>query len=428
MRIELAYGSGTLPLELDSGRVLAILESPVSEAAGNEADRIDAALSRPLGTPPLEEIVSSTERVVILVSDKTRPTGAPVFLPMLLERLKRGGVAEDAVRVLIARGIHGAHRPEETRRILGPRMARTLEVAEHDAYDESALVPLGRTGRGTDVAINRTALEADRLIVTGTVSLHYFAGFGGGRKSILPGISSAPACRQNHILALAPEGGRHPRAAVAVLDGNPVHEDMVEAAKLVEPDFLLNTVLDDHGRIVDARAGHFVEAHEAACKAYLSRFSVEVSEKADLVVASCGGEPKDLNFIQSHKNYENVFHLVGDDGVIVILAACDQGLGHPDFFPWFRYRDAAEHEAALRADYVIYGQTALATRLKAQRKTAILVSRLDGDQVKAMGLIPARDLDEAMVLARERLPRDFSAYVVPSGRHVYFSFGGSEGG
>jgi nickel-dependent lactate racemase len=220
------------------------------------------------------------------------------------------------------------------------------------------------------------------------------------------------------VLNPAPGTGRNTRATTGVLEGNPVHQAMVEACAMVGPDFILNTVLSPDKRIIAAFAGDWREAHLAGCRFYAERFSYPIDRLADLVVVSCGGFPKDINFIQAHKAMEYGSRALRDGGVMVLLAECRDGYGNATFFDWFRFRDLREFETELRKRYEINGQTAFATLDKAQRFRVILVSALPPEEVATMGMVPAKTLDEAMEKAEKLLPENYSAYVIPQGGTV----------
>jgi nickel-dependent lactate racemase len=295
-----------------------------------------------------------------------------------------------------------------------------IRVADHDCEDPGKLVYLGKTSAGIEVEVSRKVVEADRLILTGVIGFHYFAGFGGGRKSLLPGVASRKSCMASHFAILNPGAGsgRNLRATTGVLEGNPVHQAMVEACAMVGPDFILNTVLSPDKRIIAAFAGDWREAHLAGCRFYAERFSYSIDQLADLVVVSCGGFPKDINFIQAHKAMEYGSRALRDGGVMVLLAECRDGYGNATFFDWFRFRDLREFETELRKRYEINGQTAFATLDKAQRFRVILVSALPPEEVATMGMVPAKTLDEAMEKAEKLLPENYSAYVIPQGGTV----------
>jgi len=280
-------------------------------------------------------------------------------------------------------------------------------------------IRLGVTSRGTPVRISRPLMEHDRIVLTGTITFHYFAGFGGGRKALVPGCAARETASATHFRIFRTDApGKHPLARPGVLAGNPVHEDIVEAVTMAAPTFLFNTLLTPQREIFDAVAGHWQKAHEEACARYAKVYRVPLPKRYPLVIASAGGFPKDINFIQSHKALDNAFLTTEEGGVIILLAECRDGLGSSSFFPWFRFEDPAEMEAELRANYQIYGQTAHATLTKAKSCRVILVSTLRPKEVEKMGMIPAATLDEGVREAEKLLGALPPALVIPDAGYV----------
>jgi nickel-dependent lactate racemase len=410
------YGSTSFPLDLPPERLAGVIQPSVPGSAASAEEIITTALDA------CQSAISSFrpgEKTVIVTSDITRYSGSEVYLPLLVERLNRQGVPDRDLEILIALGIHRAQTPHEHEKILGTLYGR-IRVRDHDCDDQSQLVSIGRTSNGIDVRINRTAVEAENLILTGVIGFHYFAGFGGGRKSVLPGIASRQACLASHFAVLNPGqgSGKNQRAVTGNLDNNPVHQAMNEACALAAPDFILNTVLAPDKRIMAAFAGHWHNAHEEGCRYYREHFSYPLRAKADLVVVSCGGFPKDINLIQAHKSMEYAAQALKDGGVMILLAECRDGFGNATFFSWFRHKRLDKFEAALREKYEINGQTAYSVLQKALRYRIILVSEFPGPQVEEMGMLPAASLDEALQMADRFLPPDWTALVMPEGGSV----------
>ena len=414
--VKLKYGSTTLKAQSSWDYQQLVPEKLPTGDAGRLVAR---ALERPIGSPSLEQIVRPGESVVIVTSDITRYTGSEIYLPLLVDELNRIGVADEQISILIALGIHRKQTAAEHKKILGPLYGR-IAVFDHDCDDSEQLVELGIVGEGIPVALNRHAIEADRLIVTGTIGFHYFAGFGGGRKGLVPGIASRETCMQSHFAVFNPPevGGKHPQATTGVLDGNPVHLALLQAARLAKPDFLLNTVLSPQKELLAVFCGDLEQAHLAGCELVNQLFAVPLSQAADLAIISCGGEPKDINFIQSQKALDYGCRAVREGGAIILLASCRDGFGHPTFFDWFKYQDLNEFEAALRADYQINGQTAHATLYKAQRFRVVLVSEFSAEQTAKMGMEKAVDLQAAIDLIKNDLPAQPQVVVIPDGGTV----------
>ena len=414
--MELRYGDITFPLNLPREKILAAIRAVVPSPSDPPDAIIRTALS---GCDAFISGFRPGERVVIVTSDITRYTGSEIYLPLLVERLNAVGIRDEDMEIVVALGIHRRQSEHEHRKILGPLYGR-IRVIDHDCDDPAKLAYLGKTAAGIEVEINRRVAEADRVILTGTIGFHYFAGFGGGRKAILPGTASRRSCMASHFAVLNPEAGsgKNRFAATGIMDGNPVHGAMVEACAMVAPSFILNTVLSPDKRIIAAFAGEWREKHLEGCSYYAERFSYPIKEKADLVVVSCGGFPKDINFIQAHKSMEYGSQALKEGGVMILLARCNDGYGHDTFHRWFRFKDLDTFENELRRSYEINGQTAYSTLQKAQRFRVILVSELPPAEVAGMGMTPAPSLDAAMELAVRMLPEDYKSYVIPEGGTV----------
>ncbi|PLX81625.1 MAG: hypothetical protein C0616_04720 [Desulfuromonas sp.] len=412
----LAFGSDNLELDLPGADLLQVTE-PESNTPPQEL--IDAALREPVGSPPLEQLVRPGEKVAIVTSDITRYTGSEFYLPLLVDRLVAAGIHPEDILIVIGLGIHRKQSAAEHRKIAGSLFGR-IRIEDHECDDPAKLVDLGTTDDGLPVQVNRSVVEADRVIVTGTVGVHYFAGFGGGRKGLVPGVASRQTCMATHFKVFNPPevGGKHPLAAPAVLEGNPIHRAILAAANKVEPDFLLNTVLTPDKRIAGVFCGDLEQAHLAACDLARQLYVVECNAPADLAIISCGGYPKDINFIQAHKALDYGVRSLRPGGTVILLAECRDGFGNPTFFDWFRHQDLDAFEAALRERYEINGQTAHATLAKARRFRVLLVSNFSREQTAAMGMEKAATLDAALDMAYDSLPTGARTVVIPDGGTV----------
>jgi nickel-dependent lactate racemase len=410
--LSLKYGSNVLRLDLRARLVTADMPQELPDPT----DEIHRALSNPLGTSMLAEIVRPGERVVIVTSDITRYTGSELYLPILVEQLNRCGIADRDIEIVIALGIHRKQSTDEHRKILGNLFGR-IAVHDHECDDLQQLVDLGQTSSGLPVQINRRVMSADRLIVTGTIGLHYFAGYGGGRKSLVPGVASRATCMATHFAIFNPpeQGGRNTRACTARLDGNPVHQAILEAAKKIKPDFLLNTVLTTDKQIARVFCGELEQAHLAGCELAQQLYTAHLEQPVDLAIVSCGGHPKDINFIQAHKALDYGVQAVRPGGIVILLAACPDGFGNASFFDWFSYEDLDVFETALRSHYEINGQTAWSTLIKARTWRVILISEFDRKQTGKMGMEKADSLDEALQMAYKQLPENPQIVVIPDG-------------
>jgi nickel-dependent lactate racemase len=409
---QVAYGRGKKSFSLQTRNLPGVLK-PKYSTPTDPSGLIETSLDQPVNSVPFNDFFSPEDTISIICSDITRYTGSDCFLPILVNRLSRLGVRDSSISVTIALGIHRAQTDAEIREIVGDKFFGRIKIFNHNPRDEGNLKLLGTTTRGTRAEFNRRVVESNKIILTGALGFHYFAGFSGGRKGLMPGVASFDACVNNHLLVLKPEGGKNPDARTGKLQGNPVHEDMMEACQGLPPVFLLNTILSPDKKIIGAISGDLTRAFEKGCKMFMEDFSVPVSEKADLVIASCGGFPKDINFIQAHKSMDYAMGALKEGGVMILLAECSNGYGHPTFHQWFKYNDLNEFEINLKANYEINGQTAYSTLIKAKKAKIILISELPPDEIRQMSMIPAENIEDALSLVRTFLGDNPTTYIIP---------------
>jgi nickel-dependent lactate racemase len=417
--ISLAYHKKRLEGSIPSKNLAGILIPRESSPIRALSREIDTVLEQPVGSPALDTFLQRGDTVVIVVSDLTRYTGASLFLPQLIRHISRKGIPDKKISIVFALGIHRPMTSDEQRSVVGDEIAERFTMENHATKDETHLVALGETVRGTPVVLNRRVAEADKIILTGTIGYHYLAGFGGGRKSIIPGVASYDACVATHLRVLDPtKPGRHPQARAGNLRGNPMHEDMMEAFTFLPPVFLFNTVLSADRAILSMAAGNGEAAFYEGCRFVDQYCKIPIRDKADVVIASCGGFPKDINFIQSHKTLEYAMNALRPGGAMILVAACTEGLGHPDFARWLGFQDPLEMEAELRKHFQINGQTAYATLLKARKARILLLSELPDATVHALSMTPVRSIEEALSEACRLMGENPSLYVIPHGSLV----------
>jgi len=415
MLFNLKYGKGELPVEIPDSVRTEVIEPPGTRPVGSLEHALFSALEKPIVSPPLRGIVPASGEVAIVVSDKTRPCPYPRILPLLLDSLNANGLADDRMFLLVAYGAHRRHTEEENRGFYGEHVLRRVRLFHHDSRDSSRLVHVGRTSRGTPVALNKEYLKAAMSIVVASVSFHYFAGFGGGRKLIFPGLASEDGILKNHRIFVEAGGGSilKMRAFEANLESNPLNGDLMEAVALAPPSFAINLCLNREGEVSGVFAGDWKQSHLRACQS-LKETLVRPKRKYDLVIASCGGHPKDVNFIQSHKTIDNAFDFVKPGGTIVVLACCEDGIGSDSFLRWFEHRDATAMRKALLEDYSMNGGTALALKMKIDVCKICLCSSLEKNTVEKMGLCPILNLRQDLGSIMERASGQ-SVAVLPEG-------------
>ena len=394
--IGLSYGRRSLKFAYDEDRFSVFTKTSAGDAPLSDFE-VGVAFDSPIASPPLDEIVGSDDSVLIGVSDATRATASAQVVNLLVRRLVQAGVSPARIAIIFATGIHRPVSEREKTELLTPFVVQRLQIIEHDAYDPAKLTTLGTTQTGVTVEVNRALKEYSRVFLTGGITFHYFAGFTGGRKSICPGLASATTIEATHMLAMDFEaGGRKAGVRAGALDGNAVHEECERVAALIAPAFTVNTIVDESKRAVKMFCGDWRLAHRAACEYYLDQHSVDIPEKRDIVIASCGGFPHDINLIQAHKALDMAALACNDGGTIVLLAECSDGLGRYDFLKWFDATGSRALEARLVNGYEVNGQTAWALLTKAERYRVCLISELPDDDVKRMRMIPVRTISEAL--------------------------------
>lgn len=410
-KIQLGYGGGLQTFDFDASRFQVLEASPANEKPLTDVE-LGAAFSDTIGSPPIDDLFSAGDTVLIVVSDATRATGSAQLIHLLVRRLIQAGALPSDIAIIFATGIHRRVTLEEKRELLTPFIAERVRTLDHDAYDAESMVSLGVIDTGTPVEVNRAFKDFSAVILTGAIGFHYFAGFTGGRKSICPGLASARTIEATHMLALDFEtGGRRAGVGTGKLDGNAVNEECERVAALIEPRFSVNAVVDQRGRVVQVYAGHWRAAHRLGCEAYLATHSVDITERRDLVIASCGGSPWDINLIQAHKGLEMAAQATNEGGTIVLLAECSDGLGRPDFLKWFTENDSRALAARLRDSYEVNGQTAWSLLTKTERYQVFLISELPDEQVRSMRMLPAHSLDEV----RNQVDNAANGFILPRG-------------
>ncbi len=356
----LAYGTETLRIEVPSDSLIGEFTARPAPSAGRDGELIDAALRNPVRSPRLEQLVRTGSTVAIVVDDNTRPTPTATILPHILSVLHGRGVRRQDVTIVFANGSHRLNTREEQIRILGDeRYLREYRISDHDVHDTANLTSLGTTARGTPVRINSWVARADIRILIGLIKPHAFAGYTGGGKSILPGVSSLETIMADHDY----HATAHPGSVLGVIEGNLIRTDIEEAAGLLSPCFIVNTVLDEEKRIVGVVAGDMIEAHREGVKLLDAMVRVDVPEVADIVVAGCS-HPTSVNLYQSSNALLNCTKtlrpVVRKGGIVILASPCPEGIGDGPFHELVR--EAASPEAILerlsRPGFFIHDQWA----------------------------------------------------------------------
>jgi nickel-dependent lactate racemase len=408
--IQLGYGHGSLNFDYDAARFDVL--APAKNLAPLADAEIGAAIDNPIGSPPLDDLIESGDSVLIVASDATRAAGSAQIINLLVRRLIEAGVSPGDIAIIFATGIHRAVRDDEKSELLTPFIAQRIRTIDHDAYEQEKLVQLGASEHGSPIEVNRALRDFSKVILTGAVRFHYFAGFTGGRKAICPGLASARTIEAMHMLALDfDHGGRREGVGTGLLKGNAVSEACERVAEMIGPAFLVNAIVDDRGRPEQVFAGHWHEAHVRACESYAAAHSQRINEKREVVIASCGGSPYDINMIQAHKALDMAAQACVDGGTIVLMAECGDGLGRADFLKWFGSANSSALEARLRESYEVNGQTAWALLRKTERFRVHIVTNLSDEEVCRMRMTLATSIDGALANVFGNAP----GYILPRG-------------
>jgi lactate racemase len=334
MPTNLAYGKQHITFNFDE-KLFDVLGKNNPEIALSDVE-IGKAFDNPFDSKTLEEIINQGETVLIVVPDATRASASGQIVNLLVRRLIANGTMPFDIRIIFAAGIHRQPTEAEKKELLTPFIFQRIKHLEHNPRDLVQLVKLGFTKRGTPIELNRALLEHDHVITIGSINWHYFAGFGGGRKLICPGLASSRTINETHKLAFDfDKKNRREGVGIGMLGGNAVHEEFIEIVSKINPSFSINSITNDNNEATKIFCGNWKTSHEAACEFYSDNFSIQVPEKRELVIVGCGGFPHDLNIIQAHKALENASNICEENGTIIWLAECSEGLGKSDFLKWF---------------------------------------------------------------------------------------------
>ncbi|MCY3748322.1 MAG: nickel-dependent lactate racemase [Chloroflexi bacterium] len=388
MRVDLAYGEGVLPVDLHVDAD--VIEPSDPPRLANPDQALRRALRRPIAGPPLADLVPPHSSIVVVISDSTRPAPNRLMLQALLAEL--GAEAASRMHVLVATGLHRPTRDDELDRMLGPHLRRRLRVSNHDAHDPSGLRAIGRTSSGRPIVINGRYLDADVRITLGLIEPHFFAGFSGGAKLIMPGVAGAASILRNHDAGMI----GHPNARWGRLAGNPIHREQREAARLAGCEFSLNVTIAGDGAITGIFAGALEAAHDAGCRAALQAAMQPVDQAYDVVVTTNGGHPLDLNLYQAVKGMDAAAQIVRPGGHIVMAAECREGPGHGDFVHILQEHDSPRAMVqGIRDSSRVRGDQWQNQIFGRVLDTATVHLRADGltdDQVRSAHCVPCPDV------------------------------------
>jgi len=412
MKFDLSYGKSTVSFELDDSKLLQVVVPP--EASGRVCTKkdVEEMLDDPIGTGPLLEILQKKKpgKVVVIVNDITRPTPYDLLLPPLLDRFKKAGITDDQVTFVVATGIHDPHNEEQNLEVYGEEIVRRFRVVSHVSDDLDSLVSVGNLSTGSELRINRLVYEADFVVALGVVMPHYFAGYSGGRKSILPGVAWKKTVERNHsrMVELMDD--------LPDLDHNPVNLEMIEAAKMVGLDFILNVVVNENKEVVKVVAGDVVDAWKEAVSVASGIYEVPIKGLADVAIASACGHPRDINVYQMQKALDHADKATKKGGAIIIVAECPMGYGEEVFEEWMNAaRCPDDIVERIKTDFVMGGHKAFGIAKVAAGKTVYLVTSLNDEMVKKLFAVKVHSVEEAIRRIEEEKGNNLKYIVMPQG-------------
>lgn len=408
--VALPFGQGSVSARVPSENLLGIVSPrPLGPGAADEGELIRHALANPIGAPRLRDLARRGQKVVIVTSDLTRPCPSERLLPPVLAELAAAGVADADITIVIGLGLHRPMTEAELAAAVGDAVFRRFRVVNHDVNDT---VRVGRTSFGTPVEIFREVVSADFRVCVGNLEFHYFAGYSGGAKAIVPGCASEATVTANHAMMVRPE------AQAGRLEGNPVRADLEEGAAMVGVDFLFNAVVDGEHRIVQAVAGDAHAAHRVGCEWVSQRGKVPIPSLADIVLVSAGGYPKDVNLYQAQKALDNAAYAVRPGGIIILVAECPEGCGNRTFEQWMTGGDTPPALLKrIQERFVLGGHKAAAVAVVAQKAQVFLVSP-SLSALRLAGMENYDSLEAALDEAWRRLGQGAKVLVLPEGGSV----------
>ncbi|MBR0252288.1 MAG: nickel-dependent lactate racemase [Synergistaceae bacterium] len=407
MKLTFKIGEKSQDVNVKDDVVLGILEpNEVTVDLTDEAE-VKRALENPIGSPRLKDIVKAGEKIAIITSDVTRPMATWKVMPALLDELYAGGAKKEDITLVFALGSHRKQTDEERHHLAGDRAWNEIKCVDSDPDD---CIHLGKTEHGTPLDITRVVAEADRRICLGNIEYHYFAGYSGSSKAIMPGSSTREAIQVNHSMMI------DPKACAGNIVDNPLRKDIDEAAAKVGVDFILNVVQTPQKVILRAVAGDMIKAHREGCKFLDKLYKKDIPDRADIVMVSQGGSPKDLNLYQTQKALDNAKHAVKKGGIVILIGSCREGLGEKTFEEWIT---TAPNPHSLieriHKEFKLGGHKAAAIAMVLENAEIYLVSELEDDFVRKIFMKPFKTVQEAYDAAVKKLGADATVLAMPYG-------------
>ena len=414
--IKIPYYTSSLDLHIQEENLEAVINAKTDDydPGKSETELVEEALANPIGTLPLRELARGKKKVTLVTSDHTRAVPSKLTLPILLREIREGNPDAD-ITILIATGLHRPTTEAEQRRMFGDAIVDHEKIVVNEAFKDEDFAYVRSLPSGAELWVNKVALDCDLLITEGFIEPHFFAGFSGGRKSILPGICNAATVNENHSYKAISS----PYSTTGVLAHNPIHEDMVCAARAVNVQFILNVALNAEKKVIAAFAGDLEEAH-AEGVAFVRKLAQCPSVTGDIVITSNGGYPLDQNLYQSPKAVATAEACCADGGVIIMCASCFDGMGGTHFEKLIvrgTVDEIDEYLSRIPPKETIPEQwcAQIYSRILKKHRIILVTTYLDHELVRKANMIPASSPDEALAMAYEMMGKDARVVVIPDG-------------
>ncbi|SHJ82726.1 nickel-dependent lactate racemase family protein [Paramaledivibacter caminithermalis] len=406
MKYKLKYGKGEVEFEIDEKNYMGQLLPKEIEYDLKGEEEVERAINNPIGTARLKDIVKEGEKIAIVTSDITRPMPSKIALPPLIRELKKANIKEENITIVLALGSHREHTEEEKISLLGEKIYESnIQILDSNMNE---CINLGKCKNKTPVDIFRPVAEADRIICMGNIEYHYFAGYSGGAKALMPGVSSHEAIQVNHSNMV--KGG----AFAGNIETNPVRQDIDQVGEFIKIDFIINVVLNSKKEIVKAVAGHYIKAHREGCKYLDEMYGIQIEDRADIVIVSPGGFPKDINIYQSQKGLDNAKHAVRDGGIIILVASAKERFGEKTFEEWMLTKTPQEMIEEIKKNFRLGGHKAAAIAMILQKAKIYMVSDLEDELVTRINFKPFRSVQAALDSAINELGEDSKIMIMPT--------------
>lgn len=407
------YGHGYKDFSLEQEKVMAEIKVAEMTPLTDLKQAVLDAIYHPIDSKPINELLQPGQKVAFICNDPTRVANSHDFMPILVEELNKIGIKDEDMRIVFALGTHRKMTQEEMIEAVGEDVAKRLPMYNSDCNKQEDFEYFGETSFGTPVWLNKLICDVDLVIMTGTIVHHFFSGFGGGRKAVLPGVAAMETIRRNHSLMMSPD------AQLGKLHGNPVYEDQMEGVRLFAKEhrmFLFNAILNAKKQFLKIFAGDWEKAHLEACKFVDKVYGVEIDAPADIVIASCGGYPKDINVYQLQKTMDNAWCAVKDGGVVIIIGECEEGSGSAALEKALQEHPSPDAiKTQLEKNFVIGAHKAFAITRLMKKAKFILVSALDKKIASDLLFEAVDNVDEAIELAEKYVGSDYKIILMPQG-------------